>query len=101
MIALITYFPAFKPSASSESDPLIPWLDVFGNVRKCSPLVFLNLFEKLAAIHTEVDAKFLKAADEKKKASSSLPSWSKVYTLVNLTSFTKLRELTRAFHRFR
>ena len=38
--------------------------------------MFLNLFENLAAISKEVDDDFLKAADEKKKASSFLPSWS-------------------------
>ena len=67
MIALITsYFPASKPSISSDSDSLIPWLDVYGNVYKHSPLVFLNLFKKLAAIHKEVDEKFLKATTRRR-----------------------------------
>ena len=68
MIALITsYFPASKPSISSDSDSLIPRLDVYGNVCKHSPLVFLNLFKKLAAIHKEVDEKFLKATTRRRR----------------------------------
>ena len=52
---LITgYFPQSKPSVASHSDDLIPWLDVFGNTRRHSPLVFLNLYEKLSAISEEV-----------------------------------------------
>ena len=98
MIALTTsYFPASKPSVSSDSDSLIPWLDIFGNVCKCSPRVFLNLFEKLAAIHKEVDEKFLKAADEKKKASPSIPPWSKVYHLGNLDKFHKAPRVNESF----
>ena len=68
MIALITsYFPASNPSSSFDSDSLIPWLGVFGNVYKHSPLVFLNLFKKLAAIHKEVDEKFFKAMTRRRK----------------------------------
>ena len=68
MIALITsYFPSSKPSISSDSGSLIPWLDVSGNVYKHSPLVFLNLFKKLAAIHKEVDEKFLKAMTRRRR----------------------------------
>ena len=67
MIALITsYFPSSKPSTSSDSGSLIPWLDVYGNVYKHSPLVFLNLFKKLAAIHKEVDEKFLKTTTRRR-----------------------------------
>ena len=98
MIALITsYFPASKPSVFSDSDSLIPWLDVFGNVRKLSPCIFLNLFEKLAAVHKEVDDKFLKAADEKKKAFSSLPPWSEVYWLGNFDKFHKAPRVNESF----
>ena len=97
LIALITsYFPALKPSVSSDSDS---WLDVFGNVHRRSPHIFVNLFEKLAAIHKEVDSKFLKAADEKKKASSSLPPWSEVYQLGNLDKFHKAPCVNESFSR--
>ena len=90
IIKVITsYFPASKSSVSSNSDSLIPWLDVFGNVHRRCSLVFHNLFEKLAAIHKEVDVKFLKAADEKAAASSSLSPWNEVYRLGNLDKFHK------------
>ena len=73
MISVITsYFPNSKPSISSDSNFLIPWLDVFGNTHRRSPCVSLNLFEKLSAISKEVDEKFVKAAEEKKMASSAL-----------------------------
>ena len=97
MIALITYFPASKPSVSADSDSLISWLDVFGNVCRRSPRVFLNLFEKLTAIHKEVDDKFLKAADEKKKVSSSLLPWNEVYRLGNLDKFHKAPRVNKSF----
>ena len=99
MISLITsFFPASKPSVYSDSDSLIPWLDVFGNVRQRSPHVFLSLFEKLAAISKEVD-QFLKAADEKVVGSSSLPSWSEVYRLGNLDKFHKASRVNGSFSR--
>ena len=47
---ITTYFPQSKPSVSSESDSLIPWLDVFGNTHCRAPCVFVNLFENLSAI---------------------------------------------------
>ena len=78
---------------------MIPWLDVFGNVRRQSPHVFLSLFEKLAAISKEVDDNFLKAAGEKKKASSSLPPWSEVYHLGNLNKFHKATRVNESFSR--
>ena len=56
MISLITSsFPKSKPSVSSDSDSLIPWLDVFGTTRRCALCVFLKPFLKLAAISKEVD----------------------------------------------
>ena len=58
--------------------------------------MFLSLFEKLAAICKEVD-KFLKAADEKVVASSSLPSWSEVYRLGNLNKFHKAPWVNESF----
>ena len=88
-LLVILHIPACKLSISSDSDSFIPWLDLFGNVRKRSPRVFLNLCEKLTAIHKEVDEKFLKTADKKKKASSYLPPWSEVYRLGNLDKFHK------------
>ena len=98
MIYLITsYFPACKPSVSSKSDSLIPWLDVFGNICWQFPRVFLSLFEKWAAISKEVDDKFLKATDEKKKSSFSLPYWSEVYRLGNLDKFHKAPQVNESF----
>ena len=93
---ITTYFPASKPSVSSEPDSLIPWLDDVGDVRKRCPRVFLNLFEKLAAVHEEVNEKFLKAAD-KTKASSSLPPWSEVCCLGNLYKFDMAPQVNECF----
>ena len=87
--------PLILPSLLT--DFLNPWLDVFGNVRKRSPCLYLNLFEKLAAIDKEVDEKFLKAADEKKKASPSLLPWSEVYRLGNLDEFHKAPCVNESF----
>ena len=64
-----SYFPSSRPVVATDSDPLIPWMDTFGNTRRRPSRVHLLLFQKLSAIYKEVDAKFLKAADEKKKPS--------------------------------
>ena len=75
MISLITsYFPSSRLAVDTDSDPLIPWMDSFRNARCHPSRVYLSLFQKLSAIPKEVDAKFLKFADKKKKPSSSLPS---------------------------
>ena len=93
MISLITgFFPHSKSSVTSSSDELIPWLDVFGNTCRCSPRVFLNLFDKLPAISKEVEEKF-------SKASSALPQWGEVYRLGDLEKFHKAPKVNESFSR--
>ena len=87
MINLIMgYFLHLKPSFTSHSDDLIPWLDVFGNTRLSSRVV-LKMFEKLKL--KEVDKKFCWAAEDKKKLSSALPQWGQVYRLGEQEKFNK------------
>ena len=80
-------------------DDLIPWLGVFGNTCCRSPRVFLNLFEMLSAISKEVEEKFVKAAEDKKKASTTLPQWGEVYCLGDLHKFYKAPKINESFSR--
>ena len=99
MTSLVTgFFLRSKPSVASTLDNLIPWLDVSGNMRRHSPRIFLNLFDKLPAILKEVEEKFRKAADDK-KASSALPQWGEIYHLGDLEKFYKSPKINKSFSR--
>ena len=74
VVSLITgFFSATKP-ADSASVNLSPWLDNFGTEHRHDPRVFLALFDKLAPVKQDIDEKFQKAGDEKKKATNALPT---------------------------
>ena len=68
------------PSATNSS----PWFDNFGNPRFRELRVFLSLFDKLAPLKQQVEARFAKAANDKKKVITALPKWSNVYRLGDL-----------------
>ena len=72
-------------------------MDVFGNTRCCSPSVFLDLFEKLLATSKEVDEKFVKAVEDKKKVSTALPQWGELYHLGNHEKFHKAPKVNETF----
>ena len=99
VISLITgLFPHPKPSSTSPSDNLYPWLDVFGTSQRRKPCVFLTLFDKLSEVSKEIDEKFYKATDDK-MASSALPHWSDVYRLGDLADFHKAPKTNESFSR--
>ena len=87
VVSLITsFFPAAKPSDSSSID-LSLWFNDFGMERCRDPRVFLSLFDKLAPVKRDIDEKFCKAADEKKKATNALPNWGRCLSLGGLARF--------------
>ena len=93
------YYPHAKPSVASHSNNLIPWLDFFGISCHRSPCVFLKFFGKLSAISKEVGEKFRIAAEDKKKASSSLPQWGQVYHFREQGNFHNAPKVNDSFSR--
>ena len=73
VLSLITgLFPAAKPSVSSNVD-FSSWFAGFGSAKRCDPCVLLSLFDKLAPVMAEIDEKFRKASDDRKRATCCLP----------------------------
>ena len=84
VVSLITgFFPDAQPSDCSAVD-LSPWFDDFGASRRRDPRVFLSLFDKLDPVKREIEEKFHKTSDDKKKATNALPHLGDVYHLGNL-----------------
>ena len=99
VVSLITgFFPAAKPTDSSAVD-MSPWFDDFGSSRRRGPRVFLFLFDKLSPVKRDIEDKFQKAADDKKKATSALPTWGDVYRLGDLPDFFKAPKINESFSR--
>ena len=99
VVALITsFFHHFKPSSSSPSVELYPWMTAFIMSRRCDSRVFLSLFDKLSSVSKEVSEKFRKVADDKKKA-FALPHWGDVYCLGDLLEFHKAPKVNESFSR--
>ena len=100
VVTLITgFFPHAKPSFSSSSVELFPWMAMFGPMSSRNPLIFLSLFDKLSELSKEVEEKFRKATDKKKKASTALPRWGDVYRLGDLPDFHKAHKVKESFSR--
>ena len=74
-------------------------MDVFSVCNSRDPHIFLTLFGKLSSVSEEVNEKFHKAADDKKKASTSLPRWGDVYRLGDLHAFHKAPKVNESFSR--
>ena len=86
VVSLITsFFPHAKPSSSSERS--CPWMNVFDTATRSDPRIFLALFDKLSSVSKEVNEKFSKAADAKKRASTALLRWGDIYRLGDLDMF--------------
>ena len=92
VISLITgFFPAAKPADSTASVDLSPWFDDFGTACCRDPRVFLSLFDKLAPVKQDIDDKFQKAADEKKKANNAVEDLCKLHKVPKINeSFSRL-----------
>ena len=61
------FFPTAKPNESAVVDSSL-WFEDFGAARQWDPRIFLALFYKLAPVKKEIEEKFDKAAEDKKKA---------------------------------
>ena len=85
----------FKPLF--RAGPLLYWFDNFGVCRQRDPRVFLSLFDKLAPIKKEIEGKFAKVADDKKKATTALLAWSDVYCLGDLPDYFKAPKVHESF----
>ena len=97
VVSLITsFFPHAKLSSSMES---YPWMDVFGSSHCRDPRIFFSLFDKLSSVSKEVNEKFRKATDDKKKASTDLPHWGDTYRLGDLSDFHKAPKVNKSFLR--
>ena len=100
VVSLITsFFPHAKPSSSISSEELYPWMDVVGTSNRHSPCIFLAPFDKLLSVSKEVNEKFRKAADDKKKAPTALPRWGDVYRLGDLDASHKAPRVNESFSR--
>ena len=66
-------------------------------VPKGHPCIFLTLFEKLLAVSEEVSEKLRKAANNKKKTSSALPTWDDMYHLSDYPEFHEAPKLIENF----
>ena len=72
-------------------------MDVIGMTNCCDPCIFLPLFNKQSSVSKEVNEKFRKAADDKKKSSTTLPHWGDIYCLGDLGAFHKAPRLMRVY----
>ena len=70
------------------------WFEDFGTARQRDPRIFLALFDKLAPVKKEIEEKFVKVADVKKKTTTALPSWSNVYHLGDLPDYLRPQKST-------
>ena len=86
-----SFFPHVKPFSSFSSKESYPWMDIFSMATRCDPRIFLDLFNKLSSVSKEVNEKFRKTADDKKKASTTLSHWGDIYHLGDLDVFHRLR----------
>ena len=101
MVSLITgFFPRAKPdSSSSSTDGSVPWEDICGPSSARDPWIFLTLFDKMKSLSKQVSEKFCKAADERKKTSSSLPRWGDAYRLRDFPDYHKALRVSERFER--
>ena len=99
VVSLITgFFPDAKPSGSAKVDPS-SWFCDFGSARQCNLHVFLSLFDKLALVKSDIEEKFFKAVDDRKKVTSSLLTWGDIYRLGDLSGFHKATKVNKSVYR--
>ena len=100
VVSLITgfFFLAPNPQTPPPVD-LSPWFDDFGVSRRRDPCVFLSLFDNLPLVKRDIEEKFHKTADEKKKAINALPNWGDVYCFGGMHGFYKAPKINESFSR--
>ena len=69
----------------------------FGAAEQRDLLALLALFDKLAPIKGDIEDKFRKASDRRKKGTSSLPTWTEMYHLGNLANLHKVPKINEKF----
>ena len=96
VLALITgLFPAAKPSVSPNVDVSL-WFEDFGSAKRRVPRVLLSLFDKLTPVMKDIDEKFRKASDDRKKATSCLPVWGDAYRLGDIKDFHRAPRINKS-----
>ena len=99
VLALITrLFPAAKSSVSLNVD-VSSWFEDFGLARRRNPGLLLSIFSKLGPVMSDIEEKFCKSSNERKKATSCLPVWGDGYHLGNIKEFHRAPRINESFSR--